>query len=393
MNKSIDRIGILTFHYSNNYGGVLQSIALYNMILKMGLNVEIINYVPMSYKNIGILNKLNLKRNILSNKWVDLCPIKIYKKIRIITKYSDMISKNFNMYREKNAKYSIHVNQDSLESILKNYTTIIVGSDQVWNPSQRESPIYFLNFKENFKGKKISYAADSTTAEVNEKQRKILRDSLDDFNHISVRNKHSFDFVKSITSTDPLIVVDPTLLIDFKISNTNHYKSDSYILTYILGDEIDGKHKNVIKKIKEKFGNLPIYSIKIPTMDFNLLPKSDKTFFDVSPEEWILLFKNAKFVYTDSYHGVLFALKYHKPFLAYYKEELRASRFVDLAKRYGIDKYIIQNTSDILLKKPFNENPDFSLIDKIIANEKDNSIKFLREALLNHGNAKENHES
>ena len=30
--SNMDKIGILTFHYSNNYGGVLQAIALQNTL-------------------------------------------------------------------------------------------------------------------------------------------------------------------------------------------------------------------------------------------------------------------------------------------------------------------------------------------------------------------------
>ena len=40
------KIGILTFHRSNNYGAVLQAYALQNYLLEYGLDVEIIDYRP-----------------------------------------------------------------------------------------------------------------------------------------------------------------------------------------------------------------------------------------------------------------------------------------------------------------------------------------------------------
>mgnify|MGYP000977622301 FL=1 len=39
----MNKIGILTFHYSNNYGGVLQALALQKVLQSRGYNVEIIN--------------------------------------------------------------------------------------------------------------------------------------------------------------------------------------------------------------------------------------------------------------------------------------------------------------------------------------------------------------
>jgi len=35
---------------------------------------------------------------------------------------------------------------------------------------------------------------------------------------------------------------------------------------------------------------------------------------------------------NTAFHGTLFSLKFHKPFLAYYAEAMRATRFIDLAE-------------------------------------------------------------
>lgn len=56
------KIGILTFHYSNNYGGVLQCYALYSYLKSKNKNVEIINYIPSNYKNDSILHSTGLKK-------------------------------------------------------------------------------------------------------------------------------------------------------------------------------------------------------------------------------------------------------------------------------------------------------------------------------------------
>lgn len=375
------KIGILTFHYSNNFGGVLQALALQKSVSEMGFDVEIINYIPTSYDSKKTLSNLGIRKNIFKNKISDLNILELTKKVSIMKKYNKLISMKFNSFRDENMLISKEVNESSLTDILINYDAIIVGSDQVWNPSQRKSHIYFLNFGENYKGKKISYAADSTIKEVINDDVERLYSALNCFDSISVRNDHSYDFVKSIVDTNVEIVADPTLLYDFdKLTKFKEIKED-YILTYVLGKEIDGSHEKAIEKIREKHGNIPVYSIKIPTMKFELSGFADKVFYNLSPDEWLNMFRNAKFIYTDSFHGVLFSLKYHKPFLAYYTEKLRATRFIDLGKRYNIDRYIVQNTTEIDDKQPLEELPDFEVIDKIINLQKESSLGFLKKAL------------
>lgn len=58
----MNKIGILTFHYSNNYGGVLQALALQKVLQSRGYNVEIINYIPSRYNPSKITNSLGLKK-------------------------------------------------------------------------------------------------------------------------------------------------------------------------------------------------------------------------------------------------------------------------------------------------------------------------------------------
>ncbi len=68
------KIGILTFHYSTNFGGVLQAYALYKHLARDGANVEIINFVPSSYsghkvyRNIGLRRGFNFKKSFTTDQ-------------------------------------------------------------------------------------------------------------------------------------------------------------------------------------------------------------------------------------------------------------------------------------------------------------------------------------
>ena len=374
MRKMIQKkIGILTFHYSTNFGGVLQSYALFRFLEQRVNGVEIIDYVPSTYighkfyRNIGLKNDFNVKH--------------VLKRLMIKGKFCSRAVRRFDDFRAHSVVLSRRVDESTLRSWLNNYDMVVVGSDQVWSPGQRAEPAYFLGFEE-FKGNKVSYAADSTIAEVSEEHIDKLRRELGDFDRISVRNKHSQKFVETVIGEKPPIVADPTLLWDFdELGRGFMSDSDPYILVYVLGKDISGSNRKAIEEIKRIYGDLKVYAIVIPTMKFNICDYADKVFYDLGPEEWLDMIRNATFVYTDSFHGTLFSLKFHKPFLAYYAEAMRATRFIDLAERYQIGRYIVSSVDEIEAKGSLLETPDFATIDQLIEEHRAFSIRFLEEAL------------
>lgn len=371
--RNIGEAGILTFHYSTNFGGVLQSYALYKFLEHLGISVELIDYIPSTYhgqkvyRNIGFKSDFNVKR--------------LLQRMRVKHKFCHTSMHKFEHFRRSSMRLSSGVDESTLRVSLGDYDTVVVGSDQIWGLGQRGKPEYFLGFDE-FKGNKVSYAADSTIAEVSEEHIDKLRRELGDFDRISVRNKHSQKFVETVIGEKPPIVADPTLLWDFnELGRGFMGDSDPYILVYVLGKDINGSNRKAIEEIKRIYGNLKVYAIVIPTMKFNICDYADKVFYDLGPEEWLDMIRNATFVYTDSFHGTLFSLKFHKPFLAYYAEAMRATRFIDLAERYQIGRYIVSSVDEIEAKGSLLETPDFATIDQLIEEHRAFSIRFLEEAL------------
>ncbi len=379
------KIGILTFHYSNNFGGVLQCYALQSFLDSKGYEVEIINYIPLSAKKQSILHSTGIRKNVFKSEKADLMPATLIRRIAIKAKYNKKITEKFNEFRESYMNLSEEVNENTINSILCKYESIIVGSDQVWNPGRRKQRNYFLDFGESFKGKKISYAADSTISEVNNSHVDHLSKALQEFHKISVRNDHSNLFVKNLIGNYAPVVCDPTLLLDFsELENKRKQRfnlDEKFILVYALGKEIDGSNKRLINKIKEKYGDLKVYSIVIPTMKFNIPNYADKVLYDLDPIEWLELFRKATFIMTDSFHGTLFSLKFHKPFIAYYAETLRSTRFIDLGKRYDIEDFIVSTIEDVDMKNSLYKTPDYNRVDNLIHEQKKVSMAFLENAL------------
>lgn len=375
------KIGILTFSYGCNFGGTLQCLGLYKTLKKMEKDIEIINYIPP--RNYSKLKKYvvgsgidsNIKKsikNILNN------PIKIVKSIYIKINYVDSALNKFNKFREHNIKMRDY-NVTELNSI---YNKIIVGSDQVWNVTKKINGTYFLENLSNID--KISYAACSGSDFYKEENKERLKNAIADFNYISVRNNHTYNFVKRLTGKSSEIVCDPSILYDYKKYLNQEKPKEKYMLTYILGSEINGGHEEILKKIKQEVGDIKIVAIGIAyagSGSLQFYPWADEVLYDASPEDWLNLINNAEFVYTDSYHGVLFSMKFHKNFLAYYAEKARASRFIDLAERYEVGDWIINKVDDLKSKDSLNKKINYEKVDKLLDEHREYSMNFLKKAL------------
>ncbi|MCP9612686.1 polysaccharide pyruvyl transferase family protein [Coprobacter tertius] len=369
------KIGILTFQSGNNYGGILQCYALQNIVKSLGYEVEVINYIQPgvpAFKKIAPLIKSSASVSDFIYKMRDLFSVffsRGYSESELQTERKKAILKEFDHFRNTYLNLSPVVTPETIGTYARRYDVIIVGSDQVWTPLYGNT-VYFLDWFPEFQGKRISYAACSAHSSVRKFRRRKLKSSLDKFQAISVRDHTTARLVENITGSVPEIVQDPTQLYDFR-EFVNRIEKP-YILTYILGSEIDGGHELSIRKIKDKTGDMEVIAIVIPGCFSDIKSVADQVIYEASPEEWVNLIANASFVYTDSFHGVLFSLKFKKPFLAYYKDVIRASRLLDLKERYRLNN-IVQNITEYSFE-------DTQYLDPECCN-KESSMNFLKSNL------------
>lgn len=334
------KIGILTFHFGNNYGGILQCYALQQVLTNLGYEVEVIDYRPQLTRSLrsvaGRLCSVHsikdlyylLRENLTLNKNMDM-ELK-QKKVEILAV--------FDRFRETYLRLSPYLNAETIgEYSNTHYDAIVVGSDQVWTSLYNGEAVYFLGWKPEFKGRRISYAACSAHSSVVGQRARVLKHLLERFDIITVRDNTTAHLVTSLIEETPSIVPDPSLLYAYEEFQTAHIVPEyPYILTYILGDEIKGGHATALEKIRQTVGDLPIYAISIPGNSSDIHNLADRVYQALSPAEWVAMFRHATFVYTDSFHAIMFSLKFCVPFVAYYRNMVRSSRLQDLKNR-GID--------------------------------------------------------
>ncbi len=359
-------VAIITYHYPANYGAVLQCLALHRALNQLGLDAEVLDYRPPSsmlnsfWRGWGIRKGLLFKN--IPKRWIKL-------------RYGPTMERAFNEFRSEFFTLSPRcATNNEVAALVDNYDAVVAGSDQIWHFAKES--VYFMEWGKPYKGRRISYAPCCGHATQSADNDDRIRNWIMNVDHLSVRNRFSCELVHNLTDRSPEIVADPTLLVNLDdVSRKIDLPCSEYILMYTLGGEINGGHTKVITSIRRKVGNLPVVAVVPSAHKPNRAPWADHVVYTAGPREWLYLVANASFVYTDSFHGILFSIKYDRPFLSYYSEEGRAPRLIDLADRYCIKKCII-DCADEASNEEWNDW-DAKITKKLIAEHIDFSMKFL----------------
>lgn len=328
----------MTFHRSINYGSALQAFALYTKIKDLGYNVQIIDYYQKGIHDLyGLYRKGYSLRNAKDNlvRWVFKKVIKNQKK-----SFDDFICKNTEL---SNESYEYGQN---LSDVSYNYDAIVCGSDQIWNPKASDfDNNYFLEFAPNTK--KIAYAVSINSGSLADIENSgDVKKQLNKFESLSVREKSGCEKMMSFLEGKISIEhsLDPTLLYD-KDFYKKYFSQEAIDYEFIFMYSVNW-NSEVIKtalNISRKY-NLPILTL-YPTAHAPLAifkhPKV-KIYKDyVGPEAFLSLLDKAKYVVTNSFHGVAFSVNFHKQFIAVSKgkrdgEYIRDERICGLLEETGL---------------------------------------------------------
>ena len=399
------KIGILTILYnSTNYGGCLQAYALEKFLLDNGFDTEQILYC----NNINSLGKNSLFKRV-TREWKASGLKGVIKKIILIFKVkiektkNNIIGKIINIESLNKKRCDAFINfRDNViihtEKVYNNETinecddfdVYITGSDEVWrlNDDTKLNAAYWLTFVHSNEKRKISYAASLSMSAIPALRKDEVKKALSDYTAISVRQNSDKRCIEELTDKSVEWVLDPTLLITSEIWNevaaSNKYSKQKYLFTYILGKS---KWQRKCAERFAKDNNLKI--INIPYLH-NEYRSCDNKFGDyiiskVSPELWISLIRDAEYIFTDSFHGTVFSLLFHKKFYTFLRDSndnigSRNSRIYSLFEMFGIEDRLI--STDISTKEILNKaDIDYTNVEKILEKERKHSYDFLLNAI------------
>jgi hypothetical protein len=372
------KIAIMTQPLGKNYGGMMQAYALQKILRDLGHDVTTIDYnnylQPSFLKNVLRLTYRSLKKFLGKRK----APINLDLKLEYVLENThNFIQENISLSESINTEDGLINHFDN-----SNYHVVIVGSDQTWRPKYSPNIYnYFLSFlKEDKKIQKIAYASSFGVDDWEFTKEETLKCSIlaPQFDAISVREESAVGLCKKYLSVESECVVDPTLLLskeDYIALLGSRYNDgkEEGVFTYVL-DRNEGK-KNIINNISNKLSlqtfscqaNCSLTSLECESLDDYKMP---------AVEDWLASFANAKFVITDSFHGVIFSIIFNKKFIAIGNVDRGLARFKSLLTMFHLESRLVLNESNIT-DSLINDEIDWSVVSNLLGKNRQLSKEFL----------------
>lgn len=355
------KIGTLTFHRAQNYGGVLQCYALVKFLQHYGYDAQVADYrcpkIEAAYK---VIDGSSLKTILLSI---------LHLKERLKAKHI------FAEFRKKNLPISKEI-YTGPSDFSNQFDVCIMGSDQVWTLRLVGgfNPIYYGEFSPSIR--KVGYAVSiAEISHFTEEERRQMAEHLKNFSHFSTREESLCDELKRFSSKKLTSVLDPSLLLtqDEYASITEEPVEKDYVLYY--QQEYNSETKHLIIDVAKQVGAKLIVVItgKKEVYDYPYRFYNTST---LSVPKFLGLFKNAKMVFTSSFHGTAYSLVFRKDF--YFVANNAPDRALNLLIKCGAEDRLIHSTDKVIFSKV-----NYTKVEPMLNAARQHSIDFLINAVDN----------
>lgn len=401
------KTAIITFHFVNNFGGVLQAYSLQRALEKCRgpesgtTETEIIDYRAgfIVFTDFVRLFPLSIDPGEI------VCGIRTMKdRFGRIGKFRQFRQEHMRLTPKRYSHWLLKADPPEADCYL-------CGSDQIWNPylTLGIEGAYFLDFVPEGK-KRIAYAPSFGNSRLPAVYKNRVSKYLESFDAVSVREKSGREIIKGMgipPSPDrtgrqswkrPLKerhltgncsekfrlkecrlkeaaqLIDPTFLLskeeweELASEKNERWTKRPYMLLYIM--QSDRAVYDCAKSLKERLG---LRIVEIGRYGYN--PGFvDETLVDVGPLEFLGLFRDADYICTNSYHGFIFSLIFEKRFCLVPCKRFTA-RIYDLADRFSI-RLRRRDTSAAL-----DVEYDPAAVKRRISEETEKSAAWLRQQI------------
>jgi len=368
------KIGIFTFHCAANYGAVLQTYCLQEVLKGMGHDVYVIDYRPAYL--------LEPYKTFLyhSNSFSScLAKCKGFVRACLVAPIRWKRNKNFSKFIHSRLNlYHLDLNDES-----NDFDVFVFGSDQIWNPKITcgFDKVYLGDFPAA-KGKKlIAYAASvgSVSNLVGEDVNYFLS-RLRCFDNVFVREKSLSEFLGNKLSEKFEIVFDPVLLAGPTIfyelldlyGDIKGKQEGKYLLLFQLdrNDKV-AHYANFVAKIGK------FKMIEVVTMSESIW--SNKIKQSVSIEKLLYYFVNSSYIITSSFHGTALSFLFNKQFNTISINKGIDERALSLLKCFNLSCRMLKVNDEISF-----DLIDYKSINDLYKKKRLESYSLLNESLLCH---------
>jgi hypothetical protein len=370
------KVGYLAW-LGSNYGSTLQAFALYQSIISLGYDCEIIGYRPF------------ISVPALDEALRDSDPKK-YDWIRTRKLFTDFMKGHFKFSSETPVLPKDAVITSKAQRKLKKYDAFICGSDQIWKPSGFWfHPVQYLQFAPV--EKRVSYAPSvgwekiPKTAESNIP---LWQYWLSSFPYLSSRESAGASLIENVTGRKAHTVTDPTMLLTpdtwLKLLCDPAYPSEvsgllkakkRYLLAYLL--DTYETYRDYVIQLAQK---LELEVVWLTGRDNKGTVQINCS--ETDPAGFVNLIANADLVCADGFHGCCFSVNFSKNFLYLSPgddfEKSNDSRLHELFSRFGISGRFVTPSTQNRFDFP---DIDYEAVQKNVSTARELSINYLCEAL------------
>lgn len=346
------KIGIVTFYNTlDNYGQVLQYLAIQEYLASRGHSAKLIvlgkkpnlllSFLRYGKRLYRLLQLLIKGDNSTYAQWERCC-----------LKNDFIHPRHFNSFRKR---YCNLAYVENLKYKKGDFDAFAVGSDQIWSAL---TPYSFLNFAK-YGEVKFSIAPSIGRMIVDQRVISIVKKWLDDFDFITCREQSAVDMCKSAGRADALLVLDPTFLISkdrYLKYSAPAKKNEDYIFIYMLGADIAIDLSEIYNFAKKEGLQVKYVASQGREDDYS------KVWATIP--EWLTLLANAKYVFTNSFHGMALSCIFEKQFLVFpIVGEMKGmnERIYRIAKEFDCENRIYSDNIDIV-----KECIDYKFIQTIL---------------------------
>lgn len=271
---------LLTFHMTWSYGACLQAFATLEALKNVGCKAEILNFInPHERKGNETPFQL-IKEGDFKAGFIAAAKNIIFQRAKL---HARAFEKFHSRLPRTERAYTSCAQMADIEA-----DALIVGSDQVWNPfiTGGIEPAFFLQFGKATR--RLSLASSLGSHTYNEIEQQEIREYLNKFDAISVREAHAVEQIAPLTDKPVFRCLDPTLLLDreywraFSQKPEGFKGNERYILVFNLASRTD-KEMELWKRFSIDSG-LPLWRISNNTFKDKVF---DRLLLGMTPEEFV----------------------------------------------------------------------------------------------------------
>lgn len=349
-----------------NYGSALQTWALNQAIQKLGYHSKLVDYCPEILADKDPLNPF-------SNMWDKdeesrkMCELTLPAIRENYKKFDSFYRTEF----DKTKKYTSANFNDSVDEV----DGYVCGSDTIFCTEEFGfDDGYFANYDCMKNGYAIAYAASFGDPHFDDTTYPILNDRLQNFRALGIREKLMIPYVQKHTNVPVQKVLDPTLLLEAKEyaditqDKRTSRTAEKYLLLY------SRRYNRAMEDYAISLAKQNGWQIIEISLRATNAEKGHIMAYDAGVEEFLSLVKNAEFVVTNSFHGMIFSVQFQRDFVVFSRHQCD-TKINELLELFGLSDRMM------LTGEEQYKAIDYKDVHQRISKEREKSLLFLKTAL------------